>query len=199
MTHQFFDSLEIISKNLVNQSVNRTNNSIGSNIFIRFGKDIEYIFPNGRKSSRKEWTIWVSHASWRLSKDEKYMAGSFDDPLIIQANIDKLLGKRFQSFHFLSQFLDMEFNFEDGYQLTTFFNWREENQWTIFLSNQTEIWVDCSNEEEIKKVQSLAEQCTIKESYKKLELPLQDLVIKKSPMEITIYLSCTVKTIFLFV
>ena len=33
----------------------------------------------------------------------------------------KLLGKRFRSLSFLSQFLDAEFNFENGYQITTFF------------------------------------------------------------------------------
>lgn len=172
----FFESLDFIKKNLVGQIVNETNNSIGSNIFIRFGKDVENILPNGSIYICKEWGIWISSLSWRLSKDDQYLIGTFDES--IQDYIERLMGKRFQSFEFLSQFLEIQFNFEDGYKLTTFFHKREENQWTIFLSNQTDIGIDCSTEEKIKEVQALAEHFEIKESFTELDVPL-DIAIKE--------------------
>jgi hypothetical protein len=174
----FIKSLRWVETGLSTLNVNRAFNSIGSNIFIECGNDIEVVFPNMKKDVRKEWIIWVSDASWRISKNEQYIVGSGDDPKIIQTILQNLLGKRFQSLHILSQFLDAEFNFEDGYQLTTFFNLREEHQWLLFLPDKTEIVIDCSSKEKIKNVQELANQVTIKESHTKLDLPLQDTVVE---------------------
>ena len=130
---EFVKSLKLLQSDLVKLSVNTAFNSIGSNVFFEFGQEIEKNVSNGKKELRKEWVIWISMASWRMTRHGKYIGGSGDDRGLIEGNIQRLLGKHFQSIHILSQFLDVEFNFEDGYQLTTFFNWREEDQWTIFL------------------------------------------------------------------
>lgn len=173
----FLHACELVNANLVNLDVNRAFNSIGSNVFFEFGKGKEIVFKNGRKSIKKEWVIWISDASWRISKKGKYIVGSGDSPSLIQSNIQKLLGKRFQSLQVISQFLDVEFNFEDDYQITTFFNLPEENQWTLFLPDQTNIEVNCSNYEAIENVQDIAKHFRVIENLKKLEFPQQEVVL----------------------
>lgn len=174
----FLHAYELINTNLVNEIMSRTFNSIGSNIFLEFGREQEVIFTNGRKSVQKEWALWVSYASWRITKNNKYFVGSGENlDINIQSHLEKLLGKRFQSFRIISQFLDAEFNFEDGYQLMTFFNWSNENQWTFFFPDRTTIEVDCSSPEAIKHVQDIAERVPIIETYKKIEFPKQDVVV----------------------
>jgi hypothetical protein len=174
---QFSNAYELIKLNLVNFSVNRAFNSIGSNVFFEFGKERKFVLKNGKESSQKEWSIWIGDASWRITKNGKYIGGSGDSPENIQLSIQKLLGKRFQSLQFLSSFLDVEFHFDDGYQITTFFNWLEENQWTLFLPDQTNISVNCSNYEEIENVQNTASDFLIIENYKKLNFPKNELVL----------------------
>ncbi len=120
--------------------MDRTYNSIGSNIFFEFGEEKEYVFPNGKKSVQKEWCIWLSWTSWRITRHSRYITGSDESPEIsIQSFLDKLMGKQLQSLLFISQFLDIEINFQDGYKIDTFFNYSFENQWLIFLPNDFEI------------------------------------------------------------
>ena len=153
--------------------MDRTFNSVGSNIFFEFGGSKEYILPNGKKDIRKEWSIWLSWTSWRITHYNKYIIGSDENPEIsIQLSLDKLLGKRFQSLLFISQFLDIEFDFEDGYRVDTFFNYAEEDQWLIFLPNDSEIVIDCSTKESIKSLQALSKQISIKDRFTKINLPI---------------------------
>jgi len=160
--------------------MDRTFNSIGSNIFFEFGKEVKIEIIKGRKIVEKEWSIWISHAAWRITKNDKYFIGSNENlDINIQSYLEKLLGKRFQSFQIISQFLDAEFNFEDGYKLTTFFDWVDENQWTIFLPDDSNIEVDCSSEEAIKNVQSIAKHFVIKDTYKKQDLHIKEAVVVK--------------------
>ncbi len=175
----FLRTYNLINESLVHLEMNRTFNSIGSNVFFEFGKEKEIIHKNGKKQLKKEWSIWISLASWRITKNNKYVVSSGDSPKIIQSSIQKLLGKHFQSLSFLSQFLDAEFNFEDGYQITTFFNWMEEDQWTIFLPDDSNIGVDCSSEAALKNVQDTASRLCIKEQYEKLNTPIQEGVINE--------------------
>jgi len=174
---RFLKAYDLINKSLVELKMDRTYNSIGSNVFFQFGKEKEIIFKNGRKDVKKEWNIWIGITSWRITKNDEFIVGSGDSPKMMQAGIEDLLGLRFQSFLFLSQFLDAEFNFENGYQITTFFNWMEENQWTIFLPNNSEIYVDCPSKKEIENVQNIASQFQIKENYEELISPVQGKVI----------------------
>ena len=173
----FLRACEFISSNLIKFDVNHVFNSIGSHIFLEFGKQKKIVWKNGSESTQSEWSIWIGNASWRVSKNGKYVAGSGDSPELMESSIQMLLGKYFRSFQFLSSFLDVEFNFEDGYQVTTFFNWCADNQWTVFLSDQTNIRVDCLSHEDIKRVQNLAKHCSIMENYKKLDLLHQAGVI----------------------
>ncbi len=91
----FLDAYALLKLKLKKLEVNRVFNSIGSNIFIEFGFDIEIESKDGRKSKRKQWSIWVSNASWQLSKNENYIVGSGDSREVIQLHIQKLLEKQF--------------------------------------------------------------------------------------------------------
>ncbi len=151
--------------------MDRTFNSVGSNIFFEFGKQKEYVFPNGTKSVQKEWSIWLSWTSWRMTHHNKYITGSDENPEIsIQSFLDKLLGKRFLSLIFISQFLDIELNFEGGYRLNTFFNYAIENQWLIFLPNDSEIVIDCSTKESIKSLQYLSKHIRINDRFERINI-----------------------------
>lgn len=175
----FLVPYEIIKKKLVGLEVNRVLNSIGSNVFFEFGQGKEVTYRNGKTSVQKEWSIWLSDASWRLSKKGKYIVGSWDLPGVIEPNIQKLLGKRFQSIQFLSQFLDTEFNFDDDYRLTTFFNWIGEDQWMVFTPDSKTMHVDCSDNQTIKNTQNIAAHFPIVEDRKKLEIFDKALFVNK--------------------
>jgi len=177
-SEKFLKSYELINKSLANQIMDRTFNSIGSNIFFEFGEKKEIINKEGRKHIRKEWSIWIGDVSWRITKNDEYITGSGDSREIMQPGIEDLLGLRFQSLLFLSRFLDAEFIFENGYRIETFFNWMEENQWTVFLADGSNIGVDCSSEKEILNVQNIARQFQIQEDYKELSTPVQGKVVQ---------------------
>jgi hypothetical protein len=177
----FLQACELINSHLHGLEVNDVLNSIGSHVFFYFGNiDEESVFPNGRKYARKEWGIWVGNASWRITKNGKYLVGSGDNRDEIALGILKLVDKSYQSLQFLSTFLDVEFTFEDGYQLTTFFNWMVEDQWTIFLPKRFQIepiGTDCSISEEIKKVQILSKNFPTNEKYTEVDFLLPDRTV----------------------
>jgi hypothetical protein len=185
----FLQAIEIINLHLSCLEVNQSYNSIGSNVFFKFGNDEETIYPDGRKYVTKEWGIWLSGASWRLSQNGLYVVGSRDNAQDTDLNIRKLLGNRFLSSQILSSFLDVEFTFEDGYQLTTFFNWRVDDQWIVFLPKRFQldtIGVECSDQEEIKKIQEISKNLLIIEKYKKIDfarLAIAVTAITYSPYE----------------
>jgi hypothetical protein len=173
--NQFLEACNLLNTRLINQVMDRTYNSVGSNIFFEFGKQKEVVFQNGKKRLQKEWSIWLSWTSWRISQYNKYVIGSGENLEInLQTHLEKLLGKRILSFRFLSQFLDLEIDFEDGYRVTTFFNCIEENQWLLFFPNDIEIVIDCSSKKAIESVQCLSKQIEIKNKYKKLEFSFSD-------------------------
>ena len=175
---QFLQACNLINTGLVNQVMDRTFNSVGSSVFFEFGKQEEFVFPNGKKGVQKEWSIWLSWTSWRISRYNKYIVGSGESLEInIQPYLEKILGKRFQSFRFLSQFLDVEFNFEDGYQISTFFNRVTEDQWLIFLPDKIEMIVDCSSDKAIKSVQQLSKQVEVQNKYKEVEYSFFNVVL----------------------
>jgi hypothetical protein len=179
-----------LKQHLIHQEVNNVLNSIGSNVFFRFGKDIECISPKGRKSLHKEWTIWISDASWRITHNEKYVAGSADDPKIMQQGIERFLGKKFLSLEFVSQLLDVVFHFEDGYKITTFLDWNGDHQWSIFLPNKNVFILECLKEEPEMRTEFdgeatqepigiLLSQLDVKENYQKLQFPWKEVCIKR--------------------
>jgi hypothetical protein len=162
--------------------MDRTFNSTGSNVFFEFGEQKEYVFPNGKKGVQKEWSIWLSWTSWRITHYNRYITGSNENPEIsIQSFLNELLGSRFQSLIFISQFLDIELNFDNGYQINTFFNYSAENQWLVFFPDDFEIVVDCSTKESIKFLQSLSKQINIKDRFIQKDL----LIIEEKVNEIS--------------
>lgn len=182
----FLNALTLMNTSLLNQVMDRTYNSVGSNIFFEFGEQKEIVFQNGKKHFQKEWCIWLSGTSWRISQNNKYVVGSGESLEInIQLYLERLLGKRIESYCFVSHFLDMQINFEDGYQVTTFFNYIEKDQWLVFLPNETEIVLDCSSVELIKSVQNLSKDLKIKRKYKKtnslfLDLKIEDILFNEN-------------------
>lgn len=181
LNESIYPSIQIFQNMKMN--VNRAFNSFGSNVFFEFGNEQEITLSNGKKDVQKEWIIWISNASWRISKNNiEYIVGSFDNPKLIQDKIQELLGKQFESFSVLSNFFDLEFNFSEGYKITTFFNWIEENQLTLFFPDQTEVRLDCAEKKQIKELQSLIKY-PINEQYTSLELPIENLFIQKITRE----------------
>lgn len=176
---EFLHACKLVNTNLIHLKMDRTFNSVGSNVFFQFGKEKKVEVIKGKKVIEKEWSLWISLASWRINKSNKYIVGSGDSSQTIQSNIQSLLGKRFQSLRFLSQFLDAEFNFDGGYQITTFFNWMEEDQWSLLFPDDSNIGVDCSSAEAIKNVQNISNHLKIEEKHKKIDAPLPKIIVTK--------------------
>lgn len=172
-------SYKSINKNLAGLELMHAFNSVGTNVFFDFGQEKIKTYKNGKNSSEWDWTIWLGNIAWRLSKNGKYIVGAEDPRDLIETQIQKIIGKGFQSFHFLSQFLDIAIKFDEGYQLTTFFNWCKKNQWIIFLPDRSCIGADCSNQEEIQKIKKISENFQITENYKKLNIPIGEVILKK--------------------
>lgn len=181
LDEEFIQKIEYLRNNLVNMEVNRAFNSIGTNIFIKFGKDLKIIRTNGREWIAKEWSIWLSNTSWRITKDGKYVVGAEDLPEIIQEKMQCLLGQRFLSLEFISSFLDLSIHFDNGYKITTFFYWMEEGQWLIFYPDRTNIKVNCHDSESIQEVQRLSANIQIvEEFYEKWDLsPLKNCTVQE--------------------
>lgn len=178
--NQFLEAYHLLNTTLINQVMDRTLNSVGSNIFLEFGKAREIVLPNGKKMMQKEWCVWVSWASWRLCQDGSYVVGSGASPEVnIQTDLEKLLGKRILSIGFLSCFLDLEIHFEDGYKLTTFFNYVEEDQWVIFLPNDQHIVLDCSSDKAIESVQDLSKKLPILNKYHKIDFSFASAAVEQ--------------------
>jgi hypothetical protein len=175
----FLSALKQTRADLKHLKIHAAFNSLGSNLAIEFGESIAILLTHREKDLLKEWSIWIGNASWRIAKNGKYVVGSGDDKIFIQLQLEQLLGKRFRSIQFLSQFLDVEFGFDKGYQLTTFFNGMAQDQWSMFLPHRTEIVIDCSNKQSIQNVQTLANYVNIKENYKSIELPFPNITIKE--------------------
>ncbi|MBS0622504.1 MAG: hypothetical protein JSR80_06065 [Verrucomicrobia bacterium] len=164
----FLYAYNSVNSSLVGIEVNQVYNSIGSNIFIGFGQDLQVALPNGRLRNRKEWKLWVGNASWRITQNGKYLTSSIEERDEIQWGIERLMGKKFQSLKITPPFLDAEFSFERGYKITTFFNWMEENQWIFFLPDETTISVDGATHADIKNAQEMAREIEIIEDHKEI-------------------------------
>lgn len=174
---ELLHALQLIQSKLVKLDVNHVVNSIGSHIFLDFGDSKELVSKNGKTFIEREWTIWVGSASWRVTRNDKYIFGSGEPN--IQLAIEKLVGKKFNSIRFISQFLDVEFCFEDDIKLTTFFNWRDEDQWVLFLPNKTAISINCSTDAEIGNIQKLSKSVVINNTYKNEDVPKIDSVVSQ--------------------
>lgn len=135
----YLKTIKAVESNLVGEEIKTTQNSIGSNIFIGFGKSLGGTLPDGRPRSARERELWVSDAAWRLTKDGRFIVGSGSYQSEIEIKIQELLKKKFISMRVTSQFLDVDFIFDFGYTLHTFFYLTEDNQWTMFFPKKMKI------------------------------------------------------------
>jgi len=55
----------------------------------------------------------------------------------------------FEKYAVTSQFMDIEFHFSQGYTLSTFFNCKTENQWTLLTKDDGEFSIECEAEDQI--------------------------------------------------
>lgn len=170
-TDSFFHQLALIKKELPKENITKSFISVGSSFFINFGPSKEELLVNGRIYKRSEWAIGIENASWRLSKGNKYIVGSSDPFDQMDLSVKRLIKEKFISWEVISQFMDMQFNFSNGYQLTTFFNYYSEFQWTLFFPNEDSVSVNCGTQEELLQAISLSKKFNINDNYKAIELP----------------------------
>lgn len=168
-----------IEKKLLGKEVGHIFNSIGFHIFIEFGKDLFIEDFSGKKKSKKKWTIWIGNASWRLSKDNNHIVGSDDVSSEIKTHLKKILKKRILSLKVNSQFFDLQINFEDGYQINTFFNWLEDDQWTVFFPDQTNISIDCSDKSDLSNLTELSNNFVTIPQTSIIPTPMNNLTVSK--------------------
>jgi len=113
-------------------------NSIGSNVFVNLGQYFTHSLRDGSKMELSEQSIWLGNTTWRLSRENVYIVGSADVREEIQMGIGQLCGMTFEGYSFLSKILEIEFRFSGGFKLTTFTDWKENNQWTVFFQDNPE-------------------------------------------------------------
>jgi len=68
--------------------------------------------------------------------------------------------------------MDIQFEFEDGYQLTSFLNVLIEEQWILFCSNGNTLGLNAETIDEVKEIQKLSDQFVIKNFFQDISLPI---------------------------
>lgn len=173
-TEAFISNFHFFNENLpLEEGARRAYISIGSNLFVKFGKEENIgTFRDGRPSTKSPWTIWLSDTSWRLSKDNIFIIGSNDPYEKMNENLKELLGKKFIASRIISQFMDLQIDFENGYQLTTFFNSMSRADWVLFPLNENTIGIGSETEAEIQQTIELSKHFEIIEPYQLTSLAI---------------------------
>ncbi len=196
---QFLSYFKQSALQLVGKQVKEAWNSVGYNIFLEFGDVISFSkTKDGRSYSNWEWGIHIGDSAWRLTKDRHFVVGSESYKEDIEQKIQELLSKKFVSVEITSQFLDLEINFEDEYQICTFFFWQTEDQWWFSFPDRAStptkkeyISVSCETPEEIRDVMELSLKFPIHEHYEVLTDVLDGKIIKGIVLdEARLYISC---------
>ncbi len=189
--NDFLANLKNVNSSLIGKKVERAWNSIGYNIFFDFGDIIStYVNRRGETRPNYEWGIHIGDSAWRLTKNRRFVVGSESYKEDIEKKIQELLSKNFISMKITSQFLDLEINFVDDYQIRTFFYWETDDQWWLSFPNRSitcpdkdYIGVDCETPEKIKDVLELSLRLPIHEHYEPLTDILDGKVIKRISLE----------------
>lgn len=166
-------NLTFFNEKLSGEPAKRAYISVGSNLFINFGEVFDSPFPNGKPYKASPWTIWLgANVDWRLSQNGKFVVGSCQDYDKMNVEVQKLVGKKFISSSIISQLMDIQFEFEDGYQLTSFLSVIINEQWTLFCSNQNVVGLKSETLEEVKQIQKLSSHFEVKDIYEDIVLPI---------------------------
>ncbi len=157
-------NLNFFNEKLSGEPAKRAYISVGSHLFIKFGNELEAFLPNGRPYKRSPWTIGLgANVNWRLSHRGKFVVGSCQDYDKMNAEVQKLVGEKFISSIIISQLMDVQFEFGDGYQLTSFMNVLINKQWILFCENGNNISLNAETLEEVKQIQKLSSHFEIKD------------------------------------
>ncbi len=189
-TKNFIENFHFFNKSLLGEVVKRSYISIGSHIFVNFGEEFESKFPNGKPCKKSPWTIWIgANVQWRLSQNGKFVVGSSQSYDQMNAGVQRLFGKKYLSYSIISQLMDIQFEFEDGYQLTSFFNVLIHEQWVLFCKNENTAGLVAETLGEVKQIQHLSSHFSIQNLFKDISLPIrQKRLIHFSLEEAELYL-----------
>lgn len=167
--------IELMKERLHGKHVRKIYNSIGSNLFLKIGY---YIELPGSKERREEWVFWMNFNAWRITKNNAYIVGSGDDRDDIKIGIEQLLNRSVKGFHFTSDFLDLQIDFDGGYQLNSFLHCFEEDQWTIFMPNSEDLSLEVQSWGNLKIIQKIGKEFAVSQGYKPIETHLENPIIK---------------------
>lgn len=162
----FVQNYRFLEKNLYKDLISKAFISVGSNLLIDFGDEIDEVLPNGRIYKKSPWCMHLgSGGAWRLIRNNQLLTGSCDSYEEMSNQVKNLVGKKFLSINMTSQFMDLQIAFEGGFQINTFLDAVSEEQWVLLCSNRNTISVECETRTQLKKIQKLSASFDIKNSY----------------------------------
>lgn len=177
-TDQIINNFQFINENLPEETVTKTYISTASHLFINFGEEFEAKYSNGKPYKKSPWSIWLgANVDWRLNKNDKFIVGSCQSYDEMMKHIQKLVGEKYLSYSITSHLMDIQFEFENGFQLTSFFDALINEQWTIFCPNENIIGLEAETIEETNQIIKLSKNFKIKNDYKKKDLPIHYKVL----------------------
>ncbi len=170
---KFTETFQFFNKKVPQKPVRRSYISIGSHWFIDFGEVIELKRANGKLYKKSPWTIWLgANVDWRLSKNGKFIVGSYQPYDKMFAEVQRLIGKKYLSCSIISQLMDIQFEFEDGYQITSFFNLIIREQWLLFCNNGHIASLEAETLDQVKDIKNLSNHFEIQNLFKDISLPI---------------------------
>jgi hypothetical protein len=114
----------------------------GSFLAIDCGKQRRYGDRYGDKWTRYEWSIFITHAAWRLQTETQVITSCEDARDKLTVKIRALLGRALLAAEIAAPVLDTTLTFEGGLALRLFatysrpyLNSRLHNHWMLFTPN----------------------------------------------------------------
>jgi hypothetical protein len=118
---------------------------------IDFGKRIKYEAETeeGIKTfTRGEWRLSLYMCSWRIDKNDKPLAGSFDSKKHVKKYLKLLKGKKLIKCEILNKFLDTKFYFEDSLSIFLFSCCTDSDKyehWSLLTPDRTILVIGPAN------------------------------------------------------
>jgi hypothetical protein len=181
---KFIETFQFFNKKVPPEPIKRSYISVGSNFFIKFGEALDTKLPNGRPYKKSPWAIWIgSNVDWRLSQNGKFIVGSCHSYDKMNAEVQRLVGKKYLSSSIISQFMDIEFVFEGGYVLTSFLSILLREQWILFCKNNNTAGVKAETLDEVKQINQLSTHFDIQNLFKEISLPIDQKSVTHFSLE----------------